>query len=115
MTEVNVDIADGTAVVRPASPEIARRLIEAADGKPVATTTAGPTLGFVVAEKVAVAAGLVNGTPAPVGGAAAAKNDDQAPSKNASTDEWRAFFDRQGIEYSEDDTRTDLIEAWERG
>lgn len=108
MTEINVDIADGTAVVRPASPEIARRLIEAADGRPVATTTAGPSLGFAVAEEVAVKAGLVDGADAP-------EDDDQAPSKNASTDEWRAFFDRRGIEYSEDDTRTDLIEAWERG
>lgn len=114
MTEINVDIDGGTAVVRPASPEVARRLIEAADGRPVTTTTVGPTLGFVVDEEVAVAAGLVNGAsttkrdqPKPKG--------DQPPSKNASTDDWRAFLDRKGIEYSEDDTRTDLIEMWERG
>lgn len=115
MTEINVDIADGSAVVRPASPEIARRLIEAARGKPVVTTTAGPLLGFAVAEEVAVAAGLVNGASAAKGDADAPEDGGRAPSKNASTAEWRAFFDRQGIEYSEDDTRADLIETWERG
>lgn len=110
MTEVNVDIADGTAVVRPASPEIARRLIEAADGRPIVTTTAGPSLGFAVAEEVAVKAGLVDGADAP-------EPDDEgpeAPARNASTDEWRAFLDAQGIAYDDDDTRTELIEAWER-
>lgn len=114
MTDINVDIDGGTAVVRPASPEIARRLIDAADGKPVTTTTVGPTLGFVVDEKVAVAAGLVNGAAPPKGDQPKPKGD-QPPSKNASTDDWRAFLDRQGIAYSEDDTRSDLIETWERG
>lgn len=123
MTEINVDIDGGVAIVRPATAEIARRLIDAAAGRPVLTTTVGPTLGFAVAEEVAVEAGLVPEV-APDGDADAGDGDDagdnggggtpQPPSKNATTAEWREFFDSLEITYNADATRGELIDAWER-
>lgn len=125
MTEINVDIDGGVAIVRPATAEIARRLIDAAAGRPVLTTTVGPTLGFAVAEEVAVEAGLVPEV-APDGGADAGDGDatgdnggadggaPQPPSKNATTAEWREFFDSLDITYDSDATRGELIDAWER-
>lgn len=127
MTEINVDIDGGVAIVRPATAEVARRLIAAAAGRPVLTTTVGPTLGLAVAEEVAVEAGFVVAEvvaeevadPSDAGGDVVPSNNGgdgapQPPSKNATTAEWREFFDALGITYDSDATRGELIDAWER-
>lgn len=40
--------------------------------------------------------------------------EDGAPSKNASTDAWKAFFDSQSLPYPEDVNRKQLIAFWEQ-
>lgn len=116
---VEVTIEDGWATVRPATAEVARKLLAAAPRRrDVQTTTRGP-LAFLVEERVAIAAGLVDGAarpteqpkdspgpvPEPVTG---------PPNRGSSRAKWREFFDRMGVEYDEGDTRNNLADKWAR-
>lgn len=125
--EVTID--RGVALVRPASPEIARALIEAGGAKVVETVTGG-RIAFRVPEQVAIKAGLVNearrdtpkGAKQPSSGDSGARSpksgtnrsdETSEPHRGASTDAWRTFLDSQGVPYSQDDRRDDLIALWE--
>lgn len=119
---VEVTIDRGVATVRPASAEVAAALLAVAESGQVATSTAGATLAFVVPEHVAERAGLVQGA------ALAARSDADAradrsedpgqgaldePHRGASRAVWAEYLDWQGIEYSDDDRRDDLVGLWE--
>lgn len=127
-TEVTID--NGVATVRPTTPEIAAALIAAAGRDGVATVSGRGGLAFRVSEEAALSAGLVQaesledvGAPAdpPVGDGDALTPEHEGntppeavvPSKGASTDTWREFLDGQGIAYTEDDRRDDLVALWE--
>ncbi|WRQ08236.1 hypothetical protein JDBV14_00610 [Mycobacterium phage harman] len=45
-----------------------------------------------------------------------AQDDDEptVPARNASRDVWTAFLDSQGLDYSNDDGRDDLIAIWDK-
>ena len=126
--EVTID--NGVATVRPITAENAAALLEAAGPDGVATVTGIGGLAFRVSEEHAVAAGLVDGqapkrpnrvseasssareAPAGENGPNTPDRAD-APSRGASTADWRAFLDQQGVHYSEDDRRDDLVALWE--
>ena len=117
--EVTID--SGVATVRPISAENAAALLEVAGRDGVATVTGVGGLAFRVSEEHAVAAGLVDGAKPPKtkqearAGKGGPNTPDQAdaPSRGASTADWRAFLDQQGIPYTEDDRRDDLVALWE--
>lgn len=126
--EVTID--NGVATVRPISAENAAALLAVAGRDGVATVTGIGGLAFQVSEEHAVAAGLVDGqAPAPrkataevpkraqesPAGEDGPNTPDQkdAPSRGASTANWRAFLDQQGIPYTEADRRDDLVALWE--
>ena len=126
--EVTID--NGVATVRPITAANAAALLKVAGPDGVATVTGIGGLALQVSEEHAVAAGLVDGqapkrpsrasgAPSSSQEAPAGKNGpdtpgrEDAPSRGASTADWRAFFDRQSIHYSEDDRRDDLVALWE--
>lgn len=126
--EVTID--NGVATVRPITAENAAALLKVAGRDGVATITGIGGLAFQVSEEHAVAAGLVDGqapkkpsrgseAPSSVQEAPAGENGPDtpgpavAPSRGASTADWRAFLDRQGVPYAEDDRRDDLVALWE--
>lgn len=126
--EVTID--NGVATVRPITAENAAALLEVAGRDGVATVTGIGGLALRVSEEHAVAAGLVDGqapkkpsrgskAPSPAQEAPAGENgpdtpgQEDAPSRGASTADWRAFLDRQGVPYTEDDRRDDLVALWE--
>ena len=126
--EVTID--NGVATVRPITAENAAALLEAAGRDGVATVTGIGGLAFQVSEEHAVAAGLVDGqapkrpgsgskAPSSAEEAPAGENgpgtqgQEDAPHRGASTADWRAFLDRQGVPYTEDDRRDDLVALWE--
>lgn len=126
--EVTID--NGVATVRPITAENAAALLAVAGRDGVATVTGIGGLAFQVSEEHAVAAGLVDGQApkrpsrapkapsspqgAPAGGDGPNTPDRaEAPSRGASTANWRAFLDQQGIPYTEDDRRDDLVALWE--
>lgn len=126
--EVTID--NGVATVRPVTAENAAALLEAAGPDGVATVTGVGGLAFQVSEEHAVAAGLVDGQApkrpghtakapslaeeAPAGGNGPdTHGQGEAPSRGASTADWRAFLAQQGVPYTEDDRRDDLVALWE--
>lgn len=123
--EVTID--NGVATVRPITAENAAALLAVAGPDGVATVTGIGGLAFQVSEEHAVAAGLVDGqtpsraskAPSSAQEAPAGENGPStpgradAPSRGASTADWRAFLDQQGIRYAEDDRRDDLVALWE--
>lgn len=126
--EVTID--NRVATVRPITAENAAALLEVAGPAGVATVTGIGGLAFRVSEEHAVAAGLVDGQSpkrrsrapeapssaqeAPAGEKGPDTPDrEDAPSRGASTADWRAFLDQQGIPYTEDDRRDDLVALWE--
>lgn len=108
---VEVTIMDGTATVRPASAEVARRLLDAAKGRDVRTSTAG-ALAFVVEESLARDAGLVHGgapkreRPAPV-------EEPEEPNRGASRKVWSKFLQSRGVQHDEGLTRNELVSLWD--
>ena len=126
--EVTID--NGVATVRPITAANAAALLKVAGPDGVETITGFGGLAFQVSEEHAVAAGLVDGqAPAPRKTAAEAPSEAEeapasesvaqaperadAPHRGASTADWRAFLDQQGIPYTEDDRRDDLVALWE--
>lgn len=126
--EVTID--NGIATVRPITAENAAALLKVAGRDGVATVTDIGGLAFQVAEEHAIAAGLVDGQApkqpsrgsessssaqeAPAGENGPNTPDRaEAPSRGASTADWRAFLGQQGIPYTEDDRRDDLVALWE--
>lgn len=119
---VEVTIDRGVATVRPASAEVAAALLAVAEGGEVQTSTSGAKLAFVVPERVAERAGLVEGTRDPAkrdagasGGVTGGKHTEQldAPRRGASRAAWAEFLDSQNIAHSDDDRRDDLVALWE--
>ena len=126
--EVTID--NGVATVRPITAENAAAPLAVAGRGGVATVTDIGGLAFQVSEEHAGAAGLVDGqapkkpssgskAPSPAQAAPAGENGpstpgrEDAPSRGASTADWRAFLGQQGIPYTEDDRRDDLVALWE--
>lgn len=119
---VEVTIDRGVATVRPASAEVAAALLAVAERGEVQTSTSGATLAFVVPERVAERAGLVEGvkdTPkrdaeASEGGTGG-KHTEQldTPHRGASRAAWVEFLNSQNIAHSDDDRRDDLVALWE--
>lgn len=125
--EVTID--NGVATVRPITAANAAALLKVAGPDGVETITGIGGLAFRVSEKHAVAAGLVDGAPAPRKAATEAPSSAEeapagesggraperavAPHRGASTADWRAFLDRQGVPYAEGDRRDDLVALWE--
>lgn len=119
---VEVTIDNGVATVRPASAEIAAALLAVAERGEVGTSTAGATLAFVVPERVAERAGLVEGaTDTPKRDAGASGGDTagapteqhETPHRGASRAAWVEFLNSQNIAHSDDDRRDDLVALWE--
>lgn len=106
----DVTIDGDTAVVRPATPEVIRALLDAADGRPVRTITSGPSLALLVDTETAERAGLAYN---PSRDASGPQKGEEAPSRAASTATWRKFLDAQEIDYDPDANRAALIEAWD--
>lgn len=126
--EVTID--NGVATVRPVTAANAAALLEVAGPDGVATVTGIGGLALQVSEEHAVAAGLVDGqapkrpsraseAPSSAREAPAGENGPStpgqadAPSRGASTADWRAFLTQQGIPHTEDDRRDDLVALWE--
>ena len=119
---VEVTIDSGVATVRPASAEVAAALLAVAERGEVQTSTAGATLAFVVPERVAERAGIVEGvkdTPKRDAGASrggtGGKHTEQldTPHRGASRAAWVEFLNSQNIAHSDDDRRDDLVALWE--
>ena len=119
---VEVTIDRGVATVRPASAEVAAALLAVAERGEVQTSTSGATLAFVVPERVAERAGLVEGAIDPAkrdagasGGGTGGKHTEQpdTPHRGASRAAWVEFLNSQNIAHSDDDRRDDLVALWE--
>jgi hypothetical protein len=97
-------------------PEIARRLLEAADSPDqVVTTTSGERTAFSVPDDVAARAGFGDGEPVEAEQADQEPQEPPRSGKGSSEDAWRAFLADNGIDVPEDaKTRDDLIELWDR-
>lgn len=110
---VSVEVADGEAriefVDKSIKGAVIGELAELAGRHGIRLDSGGTRRTYIVAESVAVAAGLVD----PAEPEDAPEPEIRIPTRNGSKAQWEAWLDHNVMEYPETASRDDLIAIWD--